>query len=74
MAETPKALTLDEWLTAFYSSFAGHASDDSEFMAREAYEAGRNSVLYAQPSDPFHDEGNATNHRVSACTERCKPA
>jgi hypothetical protein len=22
--------------------------------------------------DPWHDEGNGTNHRLSQCTERCK--
>lgn len=22
--------------------------------------------------DPFHDEGNGTNHRLSQCSERCK--
>lgn len=23
-------------------------------------------------TDPFHDEGNATNHRMSQCGPRCK--
>src|ERR1700688_2836741 len=28
-------------------------------------------VLDKAENDPFHDEGNATNHRLSQCTDRC---
>jgi hypothetical protein len=32
-----------------------------------------NCNLKAEPvdADPFHDEGNATNHRVSQCSDHC---
>ena len=25
----------------------------------------------AEKDDPYHDQGNATNHRISQCTSRC---
>jgi hypothetical protein len=32
----------------------------------------RINYIESTPDDPYHDEGNATNHRLSQCSERCR--
>lgn len=44
-------------------------------MLHEELEAQRGNsplVEISEKEDPFHDEGNATNHRLSQCDDRCK--
>ena len=49
-----------------------HVFVSSAFNPLRATELRRIAEKLDELNDPFHDEGNATNHRVSQCTDRCR--
>lgn len=44
----------------------------ADSVARTVEVPVRKSQYPEDLTDPFHDEGNATNHRISQCGPRCK--
>jgi hypothetical protein len=62
------------WVGIHLTDGVGHKIGDP-WSSRNPYVFGNINQWLADKLvefDPFHDEGNATNHRLSQCDDRCK--
>ena len=59
------------WVGIHLTNGPNHHIGDP-WSARNPRIVGHVDDFIPEVTDPFHDEGNATNHRLSQCGERCQ--